>query len=108
MNAKELGTTFPRTSFVSRHLHIERCDYPYIVSALNEITETNGVRDAYYEKEKKRLHFIYDPGQINIDTIEKILAKHKVEISHDWWTKFKEDHYRLADKKIQRNNKNYQ
>jgi hypothetical protein len=45
----------------------------------------------------------YDASRLCIDHIEAILARHAIEISHGWWTRFKEDHYRFVDQNIKDN-----
>jgi len=85
---------------VRRQLKIGRNDYTNIHSAVEAIKCLGGIKDVYYEKESKRLHFLYKPHETSLVDIEAILQQNHIALEHGWWNDFKEKHYRLSDKKL--------
>jgi hypothetical protein len=45
----------------------------------------------------------YDATRTSIEAVEEILAKHNIEISHGWWTHFKDSYYKFTDQNIKDN-----
>ena len=81
-------------SLVVRHLKLETTTKETLEQALAEIDEKSHV-----------LNLAYDATRTCIDGLEEILKGHEIEVSHDWWTHFKEGYYRFVDQNIQENAK---
>ncbi|MCH4562576.1 MULTISPECIES: cation transporter [Halomonas] len=88
---------------VSRHLKLEPCDHEQLQAAIGEIDGLYGIDRVTFDDKKHTLDLAYDASRLCLDCIEEILTEHGVKICHDWWTRFKEEHYRFVDQNIQDN-----
>ena len=68
-----------------------------------EIDKLYGLASVAFDDSKGRLDMAYDATRICLDCIEEVLTKYAIEVSHDWWTHFKEDHYRFVDQNLKDN-----
>ncbi|WP_396586525.1 cation transporter [Bermanella sp. R86510] len=90
-------------NLVVRHLKIEPADGTSLLDAIAEIDEFYGLDDISFDDKSHVLNIAYDASRLCLDGIEDILKKHGVEISHDWWTRFKEGYYKFVDQNIKDN-----
>ncbi|RKQ95385.1 hypothetical protein C7446_3287 [Kushneria sinocarnis] len=90
-------------NLVTRHLRLEPNDPEKLQAAIAEVDQLRGVDSVSFNEEKKRLDFVYDASRLCIDCVEEILIKHEVEVSHDWWTRFRQEHYRFVDQNMKDN-----
>lgn len=90
-------------NLVTRHLKLEPSDERAIRAAVADIDELYGLDSVSFDERKWRLDLAYDASRICLDCVEDILKKHAIEISHDWWTSFKEEHYRFTDQNVKDN-----
>tara|TARA_R110001592_G_scaffold240432_1_gene500526 strand:+ start:8900 stop:9256 length:357 start_codon:yes stop_codon:yes gene_type:complete len=91
------------TNLVDRHLKLVDVDTQCIALAISEIDEIYGIDEVSFDERSEVLNVAYDASRTCIDCIEDILVKHRVEVSHDWWTRFKEGHYRFVDQNVKDN-----
>lgn len=92
-------------NLVERHLKLEPVTDEQICSVIEEIDQLYGIDEVKYEPENMMLHLTYDASRLCIDSLEIMLQKQGVEVSHDWWTRFKEGYYRFVDQNVQDNKK---
>ena len=90
-------------NLVSRHLKLADVDSKGIASAVGELDEIYGMDKVSFDESSRVLDVAYDASRTCIDCIEEILSKYHVEVSHDWWTRFKEGHYRFVDQNVKDN-----
>ena len=90
-------------NLVKRHLKLKPSHSEKRQAAVAEIDQLYGLDSVSFNESKQRLDLAYDASRLCIDCVEDILAKHAVEVSHDWWTRFKEDHYRFVDQNVKDN-----
>lgn len=90
-------------NLVSRHLKLEPSNQQDLQSAIAEIDQLYGLDKVSFDASKRMLNLAYDASRLCIEGIEKILARNSVEISHGWWNRFKEEHYRFVDQNIKDN-----
>ena len=90
-------------NLVARHLKLTDVDTQRIAPALGEIDEIYGMDKVSFDESTQVLNVAYDASRTCIDCIEEILSKYHVEVSHDWWTRFKEGHYRFVDQNVKDN-----
>jgi hypothetical protein len=90
-------------NLVTRHLRLRECDKEAIEDAIAEIDEIYGMDAVSFDAKKYVLNFAYDATRTCIDCIEEILQKHKIEVSSDWWTQFREGFYRYVDQNVKDN-----
>ncbi|WP_280549196.1 MULTISPECIES: cation transporter [unclassified Halomonas] len=103
MSKQERRLGVSEVNLVTRKLKLEPCNEEALGLAIGEIDEVYGVDRVDYDTDKRRLSLAYDASRLCIDHIEAILDRHAIEISNDWWTRFKEDHYRFVDQNIKDN-----
>lgn len=94
-----------RITLVNRHLKLDCSDFNAVHAAVVDIDELYGIDSVSFDDKKRLLHLAYDASRLCLDCIEEILEKYAVEISHDWWNRFKEEHYRFVDQNIKDNAK---
>jgi len=92
-------------NLVVRHLKIEENSVDTVPAAVEEIDKVFGLDSVSFDKQTLVLNLAYDATRTCLDGIEELLSKHGVEVSHDWWTRFKEGYYRFVDENIQDNAK---
>tara|TARA_B100000745_G_scaffold300562_1_gene255302 strand:- start:5477 stop:5848 length:372 start_codon:yes stop_codon:yes gene_type:complete len=90
-------------NLVVRHLKLEPADDDRIQKAVAEIDEIYGLDAVSFDERSHVLNVAYDATRICIDCIEEVLTKYEIEISHDWWTRFKEGYYRFVDQNVKDN-----
>lgn len=90
-------------NLVHRHLKLVDVNTQRIALAIAEIDEIYGMDGVSFDEESQVLNVAYDASRTCIDCIEDILVKHHLEISRDWWTRFKEGHYRFVDQNVKDN-----
>lgn len=93
------------TNLVNRKLKLEPTEQETIQTAIAEIDQLYGLDGVAFDEKSRRLEFSYDASRICIDCIEEVLEKHGIEVSHGWWTRFKESHYRFVDQNVKDNAK---
>ncbi|HAA44265.1 MAG: hypothetical protein XD36_3185 [Halomonas sp. 54_146] len=94
-----------RITLVNRHLKLDCSDFNAVHAAVVDIDELYGIDSVSFDDKKRLLHLAYDASRLCLDCVEEILEKYAVEISHDWWNRFKEEHYRFVDQNIKDNAK---
>ena len=92
-------------SLVVRHLKLETTTKETLEQALAEIDQVYGIDAVSFDEKSHVLNLAYDATRTCIDGLEEILKGHEIEVSHDWWTHFKEGYYRFVDQNIQENAK---
>ena len=103
MKDKEHRLGVSEVNLVKRHLKLEEAPLDKIQLAIEEIDKLYGMDSVSYDDTSRVLNMAYDASRLCIDGIEEILKKHGVEVSHDWWTHFKEEHYRFVDENVKDN-----
>lgn len=91
------------TNLVNRHLKLADVHTSRIALAISEIDEIYGIDEVSFDENSEMLDVAYDASRTCIDCIEDILVKHRLKISDDWWTRFKEAHYRFVDQNVKDN-----
>jgi hypothetical protein len=92
-------------NLVLRHLKLTNTDDAKIVDIISDIDATFGVDAVSFESKKQTLHVGYDATHCELDGIENIIKTHGADISHDWWSNFKEGYYQFVDENIRDNAK---
>jgi len=105
MTKKEHKLGVSEVNLVSRHLKIEVAPAETIQAAVAEIDETYGVDSVSFDEKHRKLDLAYDASRLSIEDIEKVMEKHGLEVSHDWWTRHKEGNYRFVDQNVKDNAK---
>ena len=103
MSNKDHRLGVSEINLVTRHLKLEPSDEVAIRAAVADIDQLYGLDSVSFDEKKWRLDLAYDASRICLDCVEDILMKHAVEISHGWWTRFKEEHYRFVDQNVKDN-----
>jgi hypothetical protein len=103
MNEKEHRLGVSEVALVVRHLKLVDTSGHDMAEVVREIDTIYCLDSVHYENASHTLHIAYDASRICIDCIEKVLQKHEVEVSHDWWTRFKEGYYRFVDQNVKDN-----
>lgn len=105
MSQSEHRPGISEASLVVRHLKLEAIDSDILMAAVIEIDQIKGMDNVSFDEISNVLNLAYDASQTCIDCIEEILTKHEIEVSHDWWTRFKEGYFRFVDENIKDNAK---
>jgi len=103
MNNKMHRLSVSEVNLVVRHLKLEEVDPQNIQAAINEIDQIYGLDGVSFEEKSMVITLAYDATKTSIETIEEILANHNIEISHGWWTHFKESYYKFIDENVKEN-----
>jgi hypothetical protein len=106
MKEKEHRLGVSEATLVVRHLKLCDMSEQVMVEVVKEIDAIYGMDSVCYDKSTHTMHIAYDASRICIDCIEKVLRKYAVDVSHNWWTHFKESYYRLVDENIKTNASN--
>tara|TARA_R110001606_G_scaffold128557_2_gene263122 strand:- start:3311 stop:3679 length:369 start_codon:yes stop_codon:yes gene_type:complete len=69
------------------------------------IDHTYGIDSVQYDDKTATLHLAYDATHCQLDGLEEMLLQHGADISHDWWTHFKEGNYQFVDENVRENAK---
>ena len=102
-NEHRLGVS--EVNLVVRHLKLETAENDSVAKAVADIDEIYGLDSVSFDEKSHVLNVAYDATRICIDCVEEVLEKYQVQISHDWWTHFKEGYYRFVDDNIKENAK---
>lgn len=100
-NEHRLGVS--ENNLVTRHLKLESNNEETLQAAIAEINQLYGLDSVSFDEKRRKLHLAYDASRTCIDCVEEILEKHAIEVSHNWWTRFKEGHYRVVDQNVKDN-----
>ncbi|HAB79602.1 MAG TPA: hypothetical protein DCE62_04895 [Glaciecola sp.] len=92
-------------NLVLRHLKLTNVDDAKINAIIRDIDATFGVDAVSFEDKKQTLHIGYDATHCDLDGIKNIVKMNGGDISHDWWTNFKEGYYQFVDENIRDNAK---
>jgi hypothetical protein len=107
MNVKKtehrLGVS--EVNLVMRHLKLEAKGVANINEAIAEIDKLYGLDAVSFDDHSQVLNLAYDASRLCLDGIEEVLAKYGIEVSHDWWTHFKEGYYKFVDENVKDNAK---
>ncbi len=103
MSEKEHKSGVSEVSLVVRHLKLENPDSEHILAAMAEIKQMYGMDSVNFDETAQVLNLAYDASRVSIDGIEALLHRHGLEVSHDWWTRFKEGYYRFVDQNVKEN-----
>jgi len=105
MKKEEHRLGVSEVNLVKRHLKLEDSPFEIIKVAVDEIDKLYGMDSVSFDEKSRVLNMEYDATRLCIDGIEEVLKKHGVELSHGWWTHFKEGHYRFEDENVKDNAK---
>jgi hypothetical protein len=105
MNTEKHRPGVSEVNLVVRHLKLENATPQKVLSASEEIEQIYGLDAISFDQKTQVINLAYDASQIMIDGIEYVLKQHGMEISHDWWTRFKEGYYRFVDQNVKDNAK---
>lgn len=105
MTKKEHRLGVSEVNLVARHLKIENTSHEKIQATIEEIDALYGMDSVSFDDKSRVLNLAYDASRLCIDDVEKIMDKHGLEVSHDWWTHFKEGYYRFVDENVKDNAK---
>ena len=103
MTKKEHRLGVSELNLVVRHLKLEPAEQQQLEAAITEIDQIYGLDAISFDEQSYVLNLAYDASRICLDGIEDVLKKHGIEISHGWWTRFKEDYYKFVDQNIKNN-----
>lgn len=103
MSNKEHRLGVSDVNLVVRHLKLEPVEQNQIQALITEINRLYGMDAISFDEKSHVLNLAYDASRLCLDGIEDLFKQHDVEVSHDWWTHFKEGHYRFVDKNIKDN-----
>jgi|TARA_Y100001949_G_scaffold173328_1_gene178718 hypothetical protein len=92
-------------NLVVRHLKLDLNPSSDIEEAIKEIDQIYGLDSVSFDEKSSVINLAYDASRINLDGIEDVITKHGIEISHDWWTNFKEGYYTFVDQNVKDNAK---
>jgi hypothetical protein len=90
-------------NLVIRHLKLREANADAVTRAMGEIDNIHGMDHVSFEHESQVLNIAYDATRTCIDCIEEILERYQVQVSDDWWTRFKEGYYRYIDQNVKDN-----
>lgn len=105
MTKKEHRLGVSDVNLVKRHLKIEAAPAESIRAAIAEIDELYGMDEISFDEMHRKLNLAYDASRLSIEDVEKVMAAHGLEMSHDWWTRRKESSYRFVDQNVKDNAK---
>ncbi|MBV1928343.1 MAG: cation transporter [Gammaproteobacteria bacterium] len=90
-------------NLVVRHLRLEPLEQTRLQEAVAEIDKIYGLDAISFDERTHVLNLAYDASRICLDGIEDQLKQYDVEVSHDWWTRFKESYYKFVDQNVKDN-----
>jgi hypothetical protein len=82
---------------------VQPVDSTALQRSLEEIDQLYGIDEVHFDSYTAKLHFSYDATRLCIDCVEEILTRYDLYPRNDWWTHFKEEHYRFVDQNIKDN-----
>tara|TARA_R100001143_G_scaffold62492_1_gene65924 strand:- start:104 stop:451 length:348 start_codon:yes stop_codon:yes gene_type:complete len=90
-------------NLVRRHLKLEPVGQRKLQAAIAEVDQLYGLDAVTFDGKNHVLNLAYDASRICLDDIEETLKNYGVDVSHDWWTHYKEDYYKFVDGNIKEN-----
>ncbi|MCA1770691.1 MAG: cation transporter [Halomonas sp.] len=105
MSNQEHRLGVSEVNLVRRHLKLDASDLEAVHAAVADIDELYGLDSVSFDDKKRKLHLAYDAMRLCLDCVDEILKKHAIKISHDWWTRLKEEQYRFIDQNVKDNAK---
>jgi len=90
-------------NLVVRHLKLEGITAENKQIIIDEIDQIIGIDSVSYDDESCTLNVSYDATHCNLDGIEEHIEAHGAELSHGWWTRFKESYYKYVDQNVKDN-----
>ncbi|MCG2634840.1 MAG: cation transporter [Gammaproteobacteria bacterium] len=90
-------------TLVVRHLKLEATNQSVLVAAISEIDQIHGMDGISFDEKSEVLNLAYDTSRVSLDSVEAVLSKHGISVSHDWWTHLKEGYYRYVDENLNDN-----
>ena len=72
-------------------------------AAVSEIDQLYGIESVALVSKRAMLMVSYDASRLCIQCVEDVLAMYSVRLKGDWWTRFKEEHYRFVDQNVKDN-----
>lgn len=103
MSKKEHRLGVSEVNLVVRHLKLDPKGVGNIQEAISEIDSLYGLDGVSFDEKSQVLNLAYDASRLCLDGIEDVLAKHHIEVGHDWWTHFKEGYYKFVDENVKDN-----
>ena len=88
---------------VVRHLKLEPIELSKVQAAIAENDLLYGLDGNSFDEKSHVLNLTYDAFRLCLDGIEDVLTKCEVEVSHNWWTDFKEGYYKFVDENVKGN-----
>lgn len=101
--SKEHRLGVSEINLVERHLKVLKATDEQACAAVDEMDQLYGMDEVSFDPENNEFILAYDATRLCIDSLEKVIMKHDIEISHDWWSKFKEGYYRFVDNNVHDN-----
>lgn len=92
-------------NLVVRHLKLEGVNETNRDAIVEAIDHTFGIDSVQYDDKTATLHLAYDATHCQLDGLEEMLIQLDADISHDWWTHFKEGYYQFVDENVRENSK---
>ena len=103
MSDKKHRLGVSEVNLVVRHLKLEPVDQSKLQAAIAEVDQLYGLDAISFDEKSHVLNLAYDASRISLDGIEEVLKNHGVEVSHDWWTHFREGYYKFVDENVKEN-----
>jgi hypothetical protein len=101
--SKEHRLGVSEINLVERHLKVQKATEEQVCAAVEEIDSLYGIDEVSFDPENQMFLLEYDASRLCIDSLEKLISKHDIEISQDLWSKFKEGYYRFVDQNVHDN-----
>ena len=90
-------------NLVVRHLKLEGVNETNRDAIIEAIDHTFGIDSVQYDDKTATLHLAYDATNCELDGLEEMFIQFDIDISHDWWTRFKEGYYQFVDENVRNN-----
>ena len=103
MKEQEHRPGVSEVNLVVRNLELIVADSSTMAAAIADLDQTYGMDSVSFDDGTQVLNVAYDASHTGIDCVEEILAKHGIDVSHDWWTRVKKGHYRFVDQNVKDN-----
>lgn len=103
MSKEEHRLGVSEVNLVVRHLKLDPKGVGDIQEAISEIDTLYGLDGVSFDEKSQVLNLAYDASRLCLEGIEDVLAKHHIDVGHDWWTHFKEGYYKFVDENVKDN-----
>ncbi len=100
---KQHRTGINEANLVHRHLRLVGLDSGKAELIVSTIDKIAGIDRVSINEDRCVLDVSYDAAYVNISQIEDIIEQYQCNISHDWWTQFKEGWYKFVDSNVKSN-----